>query len=495
MKIGWGEKVGYSLGDVTANLVFQMMMIYQLKFYTDVFGLSGAVAGTVMLIAPFVGALADPLAGLLADRTNTRWGKYRPWMLWTALPYAVFYVLSFTNPGIENKALVALYATISYILLLAMYSMNNTPYASLGGVMTSDIHERTSLNTVRFVASTIAQFVVQGLTLPLVHKFGNGNEAHGWSSTILLFAIVAMLCSIITFLTTKERIAPPPQQTGGVRQDVRQTFGSKPWRLLFVLTLLLYIGLAVWSSGMNYYFQNYVDQASLYNFLKSLGLVGSAHAEEGWFTQVLAAFHLIAYDEHDAYAIGFSLFNMTNAVVQLIGVVALSGLLGRKLGKKTTFIVCLTLTTVFTLLFRLPQKADVETLFVLCALKSLAYAPTIPLFWAMVADTADYMEYIHGRRATGFCFSGVVCALKLGLGLGGALAGMMLSLFGYASGGMAVQSPQAIGGIRLMASLIPATLFALGVLVLCFYPITEKRNRAMQEELSRRRAEAKAGKP
>lgn len=143
-KITFGEKVGYSLGDVAANLVFQMMMIYQLKFYTDVFGLSGAVAGGVLLVAPMASAFADPLVGLITDRTSTRWGKYRPWLLWTAVPFCTFYVLAFNNPGIEDKGLLAVYATVSYVLLLAMYSFNNTPYASLGGVMTSDIRERTS---------------------------------------------------------------------------------------------------------------------------------------------------------------------------------------------------------------------------------------------------------------------------------------------------------------------------------------------------------------
>ena len=153
--ITMGEKVGYSLGDVAANLAFQMMMIYQLKFYTDIFGLDGAIAGTVLLIAPLASAFIDPFIGLITDRTNTRWGKYRPWLIWTALPFCVFYVLAFWNPGIEDKGLVAVYATVSYLLLLTMYGFNNTPYASLGGVITNDIQERTSINKVRFICTSI----------------------------------------------------------------------------------------------------------------------------------------------------------------------------------------------------------------------------------------------------------------------------------------------------------------------------------------------------
>ena len=168
-KVSIAEKIGYSLGDCSANFVFQMMMIYQTKFYTDVFGLEGAVAGSVMLLARIVDAFVDPTVGILSDRTKSKWGKYRPWVLWTALPFMVFYILAFYNPGIEDKGLVALYATISYTLLMTLYSFNNTPYASLGGVMTSDIKERNSITSIRFVAATIAQFIVQGLTLPLVN--------------------------------------------------------------------------------------------------------------------------------------------------------------------------------------------------------------------------------------------------------------------------------------------------------------------------------------
>lgn len=184
-KVSMAEKIGYSLGDCSANLVFQMMMIYQTKFYTDVFGLEGAIAGSVMLIARIVDAFVDPTVGILSDRTQTKWGKYRPWVLWTALPFMVFYVLAFYNPGIEDKGLVAVYATISYTLLMTLYSFNNTPYASLGGVMSSDIKERTSITSIRFVAATIAQFVVQGLTLPLVSKFAGESGDKGTVGCVL----------------------------------------------------------------------------------------------------------------------------------------------------------------------------------------------------------------------------------------------------------------------------------------------------------------------
>lgn len=257
-KITLREKVGYSLGDVAANLVFQMMMIFQLKFYTDIFGLDGAIAGSVLLVARIADAFVDPAVGIITDRTETRWGKYRPWVLWTSVPFCVFYVLAFWNPGIEDKWLVAVYATVSYVLLMTMYSFNNTPYSSLGGVMTGDIRERTSITSIRFVGSTIAQFVVQGFTLPLVSKFGGGDDRHGWLCTIGLFAAVCLVCFIVTFLSARERIAPPPHQKTNIREDVRELVASVSWRSMFVLTLFVFITLAMWGSAMSFYFQSVV---------------------------------------------------------------------------------------------------------------------------------------------------------------------------------------------------------------------------------------------
>ena len=486
-KVTLREKVGYSLGDVAANLVFQMMMIFQLKFYTDIFGLDGAVAGSVLLIARVVDAFVDPAVGIITDRTKTRWGKYRPWVLWTALPFCVFYVLAFWNPGIEDKGLVALYATISYVLLMTMYSFNNTPYSALGGVMTGDIRERTSITSIRFVGSTIAQFVVQGLTLPLVSKFGGEDEGRGWFLTIGLYAVICFICFIVTFLSARERIAPPPQQEMNIKKDVKELLTSVPWRAMFVLTLFVFITLAMWGSAMSFYFQNYVDQSALYAFLDSLGLV----RPEGEGSVLLTTFNLIAHKESDAYAIGFSLFNMVGALVQFFGVILLSNFLANRYGKKLTFSVCLSLTALFTAMFWLPEPADVRSMFILCILKSLAYAPTVPLLWAMIGDVADHIEYVNHRRATGFCFSGVVFALKAGLGLGGAFAGLILSAFGYASGSGLLQSDSAVTGIRLVGSLVPALLFAIGVVALCFYPITKQFNEMMQAELADRREKAK----
>ena len=486
-KVSLAEKIGYSLGDCSANFVFQMMMIYQTKFYTDVFGLEGAIAGTVMLVARIVDAFIDPTVGLLSDRTNSRWGKYRPWVLWTALPFMVFYVLAFYNPGIEDKGMVALYATISYTLLMTLYSFNNTPYASLGGVMTSDIKERTSITSIRFVAATIAQFIVQGLTLPLVGKFAgeSGDKNQGWLYTISIFAVIGFIFLVITFFSSKERITPPVNQKSNTKQDIKDIFKSIPWRAMFILTLFIFTTLAMWGSAMNYYFENYVDRGALYVFLGKMGLVTNDGG--GVWYSILDSFGLIVSSPERSYEVGFGLFNMLGALIQFIGVILLSSFLANRYGKKKVFIICLTLTAVFTALFYFPNETDIETMFILNILKSLAYAPTVPLLWAMIADVADYSEYVNYRRATGFVFAGIVFALKAGLGIGGAILGFLLSGFGYISGAGTVQPESAITGIMLSSSIIPAACFFVGVIALYYYPITKDLNEKMQAELTERR--------
>ena len=465
-KVSLGEKLGYSLGDAAANLVFQMMMIFQLKFYTDVFGLDGAVAGSILMIGSISAIIVDPAVGILADRTKTRWGKFRPWLIWTAIPFAVFYVLAFYNPGIQEKSLVATYATISYVLLMTIYSFNNIPYTSLGGVMTSDIRERTSITTIRFIAVTVAQFVVQGMTLPLVDSFGQGDMKHGWVTTIGLFACVAVFLFLITFFVTKERIQPPPMQEKNIKEDIKDTLSDVSWNSMALLTFAIFITLAMWGSAMNFYFQYNIDQKSLYDFLSFFGL---------------------DIEQREAYSMGFSIFNMTTAVVQFIGVILLSRFLANKYGKKKVFMICLSLTAFFTALFYIPSPTDISLIFVLNILKSLAYAPTVPLLWAMIGDVADHIEYENYRRATGFCFSGITLALKLGLGFGGAIAGVIISMFGYVSGGNAIQNESAMEGIRLVSSIVPAILFGVGVLALYFYPISKEYNENMQAELEGRR--------
>ena len=238
-KLSFLEKSGYSCADAAANFVFMTMILFQTNFYTDVFGLTAGAAGTILIVARLWDAFADPIVGVLADRTNTRWGKFRPWVLFTALPWCVVMILAYTTPkGWSMGAMIA-YAAITNILLMSIYSMNNMPYAALGGVMTGDINERAKLNSFRFISVNAAQFIVGGLTLPLVAKFAIGHDAqYGWRLIMTIWAVLCFVLFLITFFSTKERIQPPPQQKSDFKQDFACLIKNSPWIVMFAMTLV-----------------------------------------------------------------------------------------------------------------------------------------------------------------------------------------------------------------------------------------------------------------
>jgi len=483
-KLSIKEKIGYSLGDSSANFVFQLMIIFQLGFYTDVFGISAAAAGTLLLVGRFWDAFFDPMMGIIADRTNTRWGKFRPWILWSAVPFALMFFLAFKTPDYGSTGKL-IYAYITYILLMTFYSVNNTPYSALHGVMTSDVKERTSIASYRFFFAMAAAFLVQGLTLPMVSKFGQGNDQKGWTMAIGVFAIIMVIFYVITFFSVRERIKPSPNQKSNVKQDFKDLRKNKPWMAMFILTLFIFITLALWGSGMFYFFNYYVENDSLFGFLKSFGLVNIAGEAGNWWHTMLNTFGLIAQeDQSNVFGVGFSFFNMMGQLVTIIGVL-FSKMLADRFGKKNVFLVGLSFTTLFTALFIIVPSNNVGLAFLLNILKSLAYGPTIPLLWAMMGDVADYSEWKTHRRATGFIFAGIVFALKAGLGFGGAICGWILGTFGYVNG--VTPDTTVLLGIRLTSSIFPAITFFVGVVVLFTYEITKKLNFQIQDELAARR--------
>lgn len=482
-KLSVREKAGYGLGDGAANFVFQTMLIFQLPFYTDVFGIGAAAAGILLLVGRFWDAFFDPFVGIMADRTESRWGKFRPWVLFTAVPFAGVFVLAFTTPHFGSTGKI-IYAYVTYILLMAFYSMNNTPYSALNGVMTGDVNERTSLSSFRFFFSMSIAFLVQGLTLPLVDKFGVGNDQKGWSMTMGLYGIIIVVFLLITFFSVKERIKPDPKQKSSPRKDLVGLLKSGPWVSMFVATLFIFITLAMWGSGMFYYFTYYADKSSLFNFLQSIGLGKTASGRGDFWYGILNTFGLIvSKDGSNTASVGFSLFNMAGQFVTIIGVIA-STALATRFGKKAVFVVGLFFTTLFTALFIMLPAQAIGMAFLLNILKSLAYGPTIPLLWAMMADVADYSEWKSNRRATGLVFAGVVFGLKAGLGLGGAICGWILSAYNYVPN--AVQSTHALFGIRMVASIYPALAFFIGVIAILFYGIDKKLNIRIQNELADR---------
>ena len=484
-KISFREKVGYSFGDAGANFVFQTMLMFQLLFYTDTFGISAAAAGTLLLVGRFWDAFFDPFMGVVADRTNTKWGKFRPWVLWSAVPFGILFTLTFTTPhfGATGKLI---YAYITYFLLMTIYSVNNLPYSALNGVMTSDVNERTLLSSYRFFFAMAATFVVQGLTLPLVNKFGQGDNAKGWSLTIGLFSILAIVFFVITFFSARERVHPDPNQKSSFKQDFADLLKNTPWKAMFVLTLFLFTTLALRGTALFYYFTYYVDKTRLFDLLRSCGMVTTALNAGGLWHGILNTFGLIATDDQkNVVSVGFGFFNMSAQVLTILGVLC-STTLSSRFGKKGVYVTGLFLTSIFAALFIVLPPGAVGLMFLLNILLALSYAPTIPLLWAMMADVADYSEWKTHRRATGVVFSGIVFALKAGLGLGGAICGWLLGCFGYVPN--AIQTGYSLLGIRITASVVPAVTFFVGVVALgLFYGIDKKLNLQIQDELVERR--------
>ncbi|HXY68519.1 MAG TPA: MFS transporter [Gemmatimonadales bacterium] len=490
-KLSFVEKAGYSLGDAAANFVFMTMILFQLSFYTDTMGIAAAAAGTLLLVGRLWDAFFDPMMGVLADRTQTRWGKFRPWVLWTAIPWAVVLVLAYTVPGFKGTSRLA-YAIVTNILLMTLYSANNTPYSAMTGVMTGDVNERTALSSYRFFAAMFAQLIVGGFTLSLVAKFGHGDNARGWQLTMGLWAVLCVVFFLITFLTTRERIQPPPQQQSSPKEDFGNLLKNGPWIAMFVLTLSHFVYVALRGGSMYYYFTYYVDKGRLFEFLDRLGLGGAAGSGGGAWHGVLDAFGLIVNQAHsNVSSVGFSLFQMSSQAVTIVGVVAAT-FLAIRFGKKAVALVGFSLATIFVAAFILLPADRIGATYLLEYVRALSYAPTIPLIWAMFADVADYAEWTTGRRITGIVFATILFALKAGLSLGGAIAGWLLSGYGYVAN--APQTEHALRGIRLSASLFPAMFLAVVVVCVLFYRITKAMNLQIQDELAeRRKAYAPAG--
>lgn len=487
-KLSFAEKAGYSLGDGAANFVFQTMILFQLSFYTDTMGLAAAAAGSLLLAGRLWDAFFDPMMGVIADRTNTRWGKFRPWVLWTAVPWGIVMVLAYTNPGWGNPWNMV-WACCTNIMLMTLYSASNTPYSAMTGVMTGDVNERTSLSSYRFVSAMVAQLIVGGFTLPLVAKFGQGNNSKGWQMTFSLWAVICVVLLTITFLSTKERIQPDPRQKSSPRQDFGSLWQNRPWKAMFILTLAHFAVLAMRGGTLFYYFQYYVNPGRLFELLQQLGLTAGTGGgpQAGLWHSLLNTFGLIVdANKSNVASVGFSLLNISTQFVTVIGVVC-STALCKRYGKKTVALAGFGVTTVFMALFVLVPPESVGTMFLLEWVRALTYAPTIPLIWAMFADVVDYSEWKTGRRTTGIIYATILFGLKTGLSLGGATAGWLLSGFGYRAN--AVQTSGALQGIRMTISVFPAMLFLVVVACLIAYPIGKRLNIQIQDDLAERRKE------
>ena len=466
------EKIGYSFGDFAANLVFQTLITYLAYFYTDIYGLEATDASAVMLIVGLAAAfIFNPVIAAIADRTNTRWGKFRPWVLWTAVPLGVVALLAFSTPDFSYKGKL-IYAAVTYSFLLLLYAANNLPYAALSGVVTGDMKERNSMSAYRFVAVMFAQFFVQVFMLAIIETAGNGDKAAGIEIVMTWLAIIGTIMLLITFFTTRERIVPRPEQQSSLKDDLRDLVHNKPWLIMLTLTTLVFITLAMKGGAYVYYFKNFVDAYSLTQFVAPI-------------TDLLNTIGINFFGK-DPVSAGFGLFNAGGILFMIVGI-TLSKRLADKYGKRDVFGIALFISTLFLLVFYFFTPQAVALIFISQILHGFFYGITIPLLWAMIADVADYSEWLNSRRATAIIFSAMMVGLKVGLSVGGALLTRILDWYNYLPNEEAMQPASAIEGTRLLVSIYPAIPFLIGCMLLFGYAINKSKETEIETELLARR--------
>lgn len=437
------EKVSYACGDVGSNFYWRVFDVFLFIFYTDVFGLSAAAVGTLMLVTRLIDAFSDPLMGALADRTNTRYGKFRPYLLWGIIPIAAAGVLTFTVPDVsDSNKLIWAYAT--YIFMMLAYTFINVPYGALLGVITSDTQQRTNLTSFRFIGAFSGGSLVAYLTPELVQYLGQGDEAFGWQLTMGLYGGIAGLLFAITFYATKERISPPPEQKTSVLQDIKDLGQNKPWLVLFGLALIIMITISLRASSGTFYFKYYVQRPDL---------IGS--------------------------------FAMVYMIALAVGA-AITPILTRFFDKRRLLMILMAIVATLSLVFYFVPSDSIGLMFILQILIGLALGPKSPLVFSMYADTADFSEWRTGRRATAMIFSAAAFAQKLGGALAGAMIGGVLASLGYVAN--QAQSGASEQGIVLLVTLIPAIFAAASVPLIWFYPLDDTKLHSVQNDLQQRKS-------
>jgi glycoside/pentoside/hexuronide:cation symporter, GPH family len=444
-RISFGEKVGYSLGDAASNLYWKTFEFYLMIFYTDVFGVSAAAIGTMLLVTRLADAVADPVMGAIADRTQTRWGHFRPYLIWFAVPLAAAGVLTFTTPGLEGGNKV-IYAYITYSLLMFLYTAVNIPYTALMGVMTSNSVERTSISSIRFIGAFTAGIFVQYLTPTFVRVLGHGNLELGWQLTMVLYGVLAVIMLIVCFSVTRERVTPPPAQKSNLGRDLSGLFTSRAWIVLIAVMLLVLAAFAIKGSDSAYYFKYFVkDESLLPPFLVSNGIA-------------------------------------------FVAAVMLASFLARIFGKKTLFMLAIGVGGLVIGGFWLAKPGDIYLIFGLQIVSSFIIGFNSPLVFAMFADVADEAEWRTGRRNTGLVFASAIFSTKVGWAIGAWLFGLLLGIVGYVAN--VEQSTQALTGIILATSWVPCILLVAAAALMQLYPLTEAQMIKIEADLKVRRGEA-----
>jgi len=447
-RLRFREKLGYGLGDTASNFFFQVFNIFLLYYYTDVFGIEPALVGVMFIVTKVVDAVSDPVVGLIADRTNTRWGKFRPYLLWGAIPYGLFGYAMFAGPELSDSGKL-IYAYATYTLMMLAYTFINIPYSALMGVMSSSSLERTSIASYRFVCAFSAAWLVGTFVTPLKTILGGGDEALGFRLTMMIFAVISIALFWVTFATTRERVKPL-QDKPSLKLDFKAMLGNGPWMALFFAAIFTLMNVAVRNGAIMYYFKYYVG-------------------DDG--TPIFLIF--------DKTAVFMSL-----GLFVMIAGIACTKALASRFDKRNLLIVLSLLNALALAAFFVIPPDQYWLMVLVNAVGTFIVGPTPALVWAMYADTADYGEWKSGRRTTGLVFSALQFAQKLGLAVGAGLSGIILSLFGFVAN--EAQSDLSITGIRLMFSIFPAALAISGVIAIYFYPLKDKKMKEIEAELNQR---------
>lgn len=455
------EKLAYGFGDLASVLYWQTFMMYFTFFYTDVFLIPASAAATMFLVSRLWDGVNDPMMGMIADRTNTRWGKFRPYLLWLCVPFAIAGVLTFTVPDFDPAGKI-IWAYATFILIMMLYTGINIPYTALLGVISPDSKERTSVSSIKFIFAYAAGTIVSATLLPMVKSFGGGDPAKGWQLSFVVYGVAFIGFFLITFAGTKERVQPPKFQKTSIKKDLKELVTNRPWLILLGATLTFILFVGVRGSVTPHYFKYVIGEQDI-----AFSLVGIK----------LKSFEALV-----------SSFNTVGQISAILGVFIINWF-AKVTGKKKAFMSFFTIAILSTAAFYFVNANQLAIIFLLQIIGSMTGGPLSVLLWAMYADTADYGEWKHGRRATGLIFSASTMSQKFGWAFSAYVALTLMAQVGFVPN--QDQTPESLKGLILLFSLIPAGMGILSMIFTFFYPLNDKRVAEMTAELEKRRDDEK----
>jgi GPH family glycoside/pentoside/hexuronide:cation symporter len=486
MKLSFGEKLGYGCGDFGSVLFWQTIMIHLLFFYTDVFGLEAKVAGIMFFVSRVLDAIFDVVIGMTADRTKSRWGKFRPYILFGAIPLGVAAVFAFTTPNFGEVGKIV-YAYVTFILFMFLYSTVNIPYTSLLGVISGDPHERTKAASFKFVGAYLAGIIVSATALPFAEKFEHGTPAKGWQTTMIVYAVVAFIFFMITFLATRERIQPIAKEKTNVKKDLKDISQNTPWIMLFAVTILFILFVCIRLSVTNHYFKYYVDEQVVPWLSHTFNAVNKNILNPVFRILGRPENALLAEGHKFGFEVLASIFHTLGQALSLIGVL-LVPYFGKLVGRKNALIILFILAMFFTGAFIFFKPSNLILIYLFQAFGSITGGPISPLLWSMYADTADYSEWKTGRRATGLVFSASIMSNKLGWAFGSMIAAFILSMTGFIPG--ILQNGGVQNGLKAMMSIIPVAAGVIALLIIIlFYKLDDSTMTKIKADLEEKRGE------